>query len=99
VKAETKEQSKWWMNTHSPNKQKKFTYILFACQEVDGNPFLGQERSADGGIHAARNHKNDEVYCKTLNRGGGMLTVLQCSSMTMHTLEHCWVACPPFLQA
>jgi transposase len=28
------------------------------CQKVDGNCFLGQESSADGGIHATRDHNN-----------------------------------------
>jgi hypothetical protein len=28
------------------------------CQKADGNCFLGQERSGDGGIHVIRNHNN-----------------------------------------
>jgi hypothetical protein len=28
------------------------------CQKADGNCFLGQERSADGGIHTTRDHNN-----------------------------------------
>jgi hypothetical protein len=40
---------------------------MSACQKADGNCFLGQERSADGGIHAARDHSSiREVYCETL---------------------------------
>jgi hypothetical protein len=54
---ETKEQSKQWMHTHSPNKQKTFKQTL-ACQNADGHCFLGQERGADGGIHATRDHNN-----------------------------------------
>jgi hypothetical protein len=37
------------------------------CQKADGNCFLGQERSSDGGIHATRDSMS-EVHCKTLNR-------------------------------
>jgi hypothetical protein len=58
VNAETKEQSKQWMHTHSPNKQKKFKQTLSSCQKADGNCFLGQERSTDGGIYAKRDHDN-----------------------------------------
>jgi hypothetical protein len=28
------------------------------CQKADGNSFLGQKKSADGGIHATRRHNN-----------------------------------------
>jgi hypothetical protein len=37
------------MHTHSPNA---------VCQKADGSCFLGQERSAGGGIHATRDHNN-----------------------------------------
>jgi hypothetical protein len=40
------------MHTHSPNKPKK----LNVCQKADGNCFLGQERIADGGLHATGDH-------------------------------------------
>jgi hypothetical protein len=50
VNVETKEQSKQWMHTHSPNKPKNFKQMLSACQKADGNCFLGQEKSVDGGI-------------------------------------------------
>jgi hypothetical protein len=33
---ETKEQSRQWMHTHSPNKPKKFKQTLSACQKADG---------------------------------------------------------------
>jgi hypothetical protein len=46
------------MHTHSPNKPKKFKQTLFACQKAEGSCFLGQERSANGGIHATRDHDN-----------------------------------------
>jgi DNA-directed RNA polymerase subunit M/transcription elongation factor TFIIS len=63
----TKEQSKQWMHTHSPNKPNTFKETLSACQKADGDYFLGQERSANGGIHAARGTMS-EVYCKTLKK-------------------------------
>jgi hypothetical protein len=40
VNVETKEQSKQWMDTHSPNKPKKFKQTLSACHKDDGNCFL-----------------------------------------------------------
>jgi hypothetical protein len=43
---------------HSPNKLKKFKKTLSACQKGDGKCFLGQEWSADGGIHATRDNNN-----------------------------------------
>jgi hypothetical protein len=58
VNDETKEQSEQWIHTHSPNKTTKFKQPLSVCQIVDGNCFLGQERSADGVIHATRDHSN-----------------------------------------
>jgi hypothetical protein len=57
VNVETKEQSKQWMHTYSPNKLKKFKQT-FACQKADDNCFLRQERSADCGIHATRDHND-----------------------------------------
>jgi hypothetical protein len=41
VNVETKEQSKQWLHTHSPNKPKKFKKNV--CQEADCICFLGQE--------------------------------------------------------
>jgi hypothetical protein len=64
VNVEAIEQSKQWMHTHSPNKTKKFKQTS-ACQKADGNCFLGQERSVDGGIHAKMDHNKSDVYCET----------------------------------
>jgi hypothetical protein len=47
VNVETKEQSKQWTHTHSPNKPKKFKQKLSTCQKADANCFLGHERSVD----------------------------------------------------
>jgi hypothetical protein len=57
VNVETKEQLKQWVHAHSPNKAKKFKQTS-ACQKADGNCFLGQERSAYGGIHATKDHND-----------------------------------------
>jgi hypothetical protein len=46
------------MHTHSPSKPKNLKQTLSACQKVDGSCFLGHKSSADGGIHAARDHNN-----------------------------------------
>jgi transposase len=45
------------MDTQSPNKPRKFKRTS-ACQKANDNGFLGQEMSADGGIHATRDHNN-----------------------------------------
>jgi hypothetical protein len=69
------------MHTHSPNKPKKFRQTLSACQKVDGTQFLGQERSAEGGIHATRDHNN-------------IRSALQITKETMygHTEQKVWNA-------
>jgi hypothetical protein len=46
------------VDANSPNKLKNFKQTLSACQKANGNCFLGQERSADGGIHATKDHNN-----------------------------------------
>jgi hypothetical protein len=43
-------------STHiQQTSQKKFKQ-MYACQKTDDNCFLGQERSADGGIYAVKDH-------------------------------------------
>jgi hypothetical protein len=64
VNVETKEQSKQWMHTHSPNKAKKFKQTLSACQKADDSCFLRQEMSADAGIHATKDHSNVKCFAK-----------------------------------
>jgi hypothetical protein len=46
------------MNIYSPKKLKKRKEVLSLCRKAYGNCFLGQETSADGGIHATRDHVN-----------------------------------------
>jgi hypothetical protein len=58
VNVETKEQLKQWMHTHPPSKLEKFKQTFSAYQKAGGSCFLRQERSADGGIYATRNHNN-----------------------------------------
>jgi hypothetical protein len=66
VDIETKGQSKQWMHTHSPDKPKKFKQMSTRkLISADGNCFLAQERSADGGIHATRDQSN--VTCVVQN--------------------------------
>jgi hypothetical protein len=36
----------------------------YAYQKADGNCFLGQERSADGGIYATRNQNNAKIVLR-----------------------------------
>jgi hypothetical protein len=72
---------KAWRHAHSSNKTNKLKQTS-AWQRADGNCFLGQERSADGGIHATRDHNNfSSVLRNTKNLGSaiqnkrrGMLT-------------------------
>jgi hypothetical protein len=64
VNVETKKQSKNWMYIHSPNKLGKLKQTLSACHKADGNSFLGQGRSSDGGIHA-RDHNVKSVLRNT----------------------------------
>jgi hypothetical protein len=46
VNVETKEQSKQWMHTHSPNRPKNFKET--SARKLMATVFLGQERSAGG---------------------------------------------------
>jgi hypothetical protein len=69
------------MHTHSSNKPKKFKETS-ACQKAEGNCFLGQKRSSDGGIHASRDHnnvrnvlRNTKITRKAIqNKRRGMMT-------------------------
>jgi histone-lysine N-methyltransferase SETMAR len=100
VNAETSGQSKQGMHTNSPNKSKKYKQTLSVCQKADGNSFLGQEGSADGGIHATRkvnnirsvlrNTKKKNVHTVIQNKRHGMLTfgvVLLHDNVRPHTAD------------
>jgi hypothetical protein len=45
--------------------------MLSACQKVDGNCFVGQKRTAGGGIHTTRAHNNVTSVMKTLKKTAG----------------------------
>jgi hypothetical protein len=64
VNVETKQQTKQWIHTHSSKKPKKFKQTS-ACQKANGNCFLGQEKIADGGIHATRGQNFRSVLRNT----------------------------------
>jgi hypothetical protein len=55
LNVETKEQSKQWTHTHSPNTPKNLNTV---CQKAGDNCFLRQEGSSGGGINATMNHNN-----------------------------------------
>jgi hypothetical protein len=61
---ETKDQSKLWMHAHTFSKQAE-KVSTNVCQNADGNCFLGQERRADGGIHATGNYNIGNVLQST----------------------------------
>jgi hypothetical protein len=48
-----------------PHSTKKLKQTKNFFQNTDGNCFLGEERSADGGIHAARDHNVIHVLQNT----------------------------------
>jgi hypothetical protein len=113
VNDETKEQSKQLMHRHSPNKPKKFKQTLSVCQKADGSCFLGQERSANGGIHANWDHNNIRSVLwntkRTVHDWPFRTKGVKCwyTHMRIHMqlliLEHCWsiskeVVFPPSLQ-
>jgi hypothetical protein len=98
LNAETKEQPKHKRYTHSSNKPKKFKQTS-ACQKADGNCFLRQKRSADGGIHATRDHNNitsvlwntKKLYRAIQNTRCRMLTssvVLFHNNLRLHIAAH-----------
>jgi hypothetical protein len=91
------------MDIQSPNKPKKFKQTLSAFQKANGNCFLGQERSADGGIHATRDNNIRHVLQNTKkklcmaiqNKRRGMLTY---SVVFLHDNAHPHIAaCTPAL--
>jgi hypothetical protein len=53
---------------------------LSACQKADGSCFLGQERGADGGIHATRDHNK-------------VTNVLQNTKKNVHSNENADIQC------
>jgi hypothetical protein len=66
------------MHTDSPDKPKKLK-LTSSRNLIDVNYFLGQERSADGGIHTTRDHKNKRREMLTYG------VVLLCDNSRPHT--------------
>jgi hypothetical protein len=69
VNVHTKQQSKQWIHTQSPNTSNEFKQKMSARQKPDSKCFLGHGRGADSGVHATRNHNNIRSVLKnTLKR-------------------------------
>jgi hypothetical protein len=63
----------------------KFKQTWSTCQKVDGNCFLGQEKSADGRVHATRDNNDVRNVLRTTNyvepfRTNGRNADIQCSA-------------------
>jgi hypothetical protein len=94
----TKEQSKQWMHTHSPNKPRKFKQTL-SSKKLMATVFWGRKGVLMVEFMQHETTLTSEVYCKKRkklgriiqNKGRGMLI-----SMTMRihiqllALKHCW---------
>jgi hypothetical protein len=70
----TKQQSKQWMHTHSPNKPKKFKQT-FSCHKADGSCFLGQEKLSNGGIMQKGTIIASEVYYEALKESAYFVNI------------------------
>jgi hypothetical protein len=81
VNVETREQSNQWMHTHLPNKLRKVKQTS-ACQEADGSCFRGQERSADGGNHATRDHNNVRSVLRNTKKVNRAIQNKRCGMLT-----------------
>jgi hypothetical protein len=60
--------------THSSNRTRTFKEAS-ACLIANGNCFLGQERNADGGISAIRDHKSIRSVLQNTKRNKTGLTI------------------------
>jgi hypothetical protein len=56
------------VNAHTFTKQAEKFETNAICQKADGDCFLGQERSADGGIHATRIHNDFRSVLRNIKR-------------------------------
>jgi hypothetical protein len=101
VNIETKEQSKQWMHTHSPNKPKKFKHCLPA-RKLKTTVFWDRKGVLIMEFVQQTTIVMSEVYCKTLkklcraiqNERHGMLVVLLHGNACPHTRT---AACTPEL--
>ena len=97
VNAETKEQSKQWMHTHSPNKPKKFKQTL-SNRKMMATVFWGRKGILLTEFMAPGTTISSEVYCETLpklwrsiqNKWWGMLSkgVVLHDNAQPHTVAH-----------
>jgi hypothetical protein len=67
VNFETKEQSKQWMNTHSPNKLKKFKQTLSA-RKLMATVFCDRKGVLMVEVMQQGTTETSEVYCEILNK-------------------------------
>jgi hypothetical protein len=67
VNSETKEQSKQWMHTHSPNKPKKFKQTL-SNRKMMATGFWDRKGILLTEFMAPGTTITSEVYCETLNK-------------------------------
>jgi hypothetical protein len=88
VDVETKEQSKKWMHTFTRQPEKVQTNVI--CQKADGNCFLRQERSTDGGIHATGDHSNVRSVLQNAEKLCRAIQNQRFIHIQLPTLEHCW---------
>jgi hypothetical protein len=82
MNVETKDQSKQWLHTHSPDKLKKFKHSLSARKLI-----LGQERTVDGGIYATRDNSVRSILQNTKKNCIGLAIqnkMLTSSVMLLH---------------
>jgi hypothetical protein len=68
VNLETKQQSKQWMHTHSPNKPKKFKQMLSACQKADATVFWDRKEVLMLEFMQQGITITSKVYCKMLRK-------------------------------
>jgi hypothetical protein len=87
------------VDAHTVTKQADKVQTDVVCQKDDGNCFVEQVRSADGGIHATRGHNNVRNILRNTkklrkviqNKRRGMLTfgvVLLHDNVPSHTATH-----------
>jgi hypothetical protein len=69
------------MHTYSLTSRRKIKKIS-ACQKDDDNCFVGQGRSADGGIHATMDNNNAISVYQTLNNLRRAIQNKRCGMLT-----------------
>jgi hypothetical protein len=67
VNVETKEQTKQWTRTHSPNEMKKFVAFL-PVRKLMANVFWDRKGVLIVGIHATRHQNNVIIVLRNVNQ-------------------------------